>query len=37
VTGKRCDDNVRQMNGLVMDIDNVSDIEECKKDLEALL
>jgi len=36
VKGKRCDDNVIQMNGLVMDLDNVPDLPECKEALKAL-
>ena len=36
VKGKRCDDNVVQMNGLIIDIDDVTDIDEGKKELEAL-
>ena len=34
--GKKCDDNVIQMNGLVMDPDNVPDLPECKEALKAL-
>ncbi|HOQ83990.1 MAG TPA: DUF3987 domain-containing protein [Candidatus Syntrophosphaera thermopropionivorans] len=36
IQDRRSDGNVRQMNGLIIDIDDVADIEEGKKELEAL-